>query len=120
MNQLSKAKRVQVIRCLVEGCSVRSTVRMTGVAKDTVLKLLVDIGRACSEYQDRTLRGLTCRRIQCDEIWAYIGAKEKNVPPLSRGQLGIGDAWTWVWDLEEIVDLLKTSEQSFELDDSDD
>ena len=68
---------------------------MTGVAKKTVLKLLVDVGTACAKYQDETLRNLTCRRIQCDEIWSYVGCKEKNLPPEMRGKIGQGDAWTW-------------------------
>jgi IS1 family transposase len=68
---------------------------MTGVAKGTVLKLLVDLGRACDEYQRKTLVGLRCKRIQCDEIWSFCYAKAKNVPQEKRGQLGYGDVWTW-------------------------
>ncbi len=68
---------------------------MTGVAKDTVLKLLVSIGRACEEYQMRTLRHLPCKRIQCDEIWSFCYAKQKNVPADKQGQFGYGDVWTW-------------------------
>jgi transposase-like protein len=68
MNTLKKERRAQVVAALVEGNSIRSTVRMTGVAKGTVLKLLVDLGRACDEYQRRTLVDLRCKRIQCDEI----------------------------------------------------
>jgi IS1 family transposase len=74
MNRLDDARRAMVIRCLVEGNSIRSTVRMIGVAKNTVTKLLVEVGAACSEYQDKSLRNLTCKRIQCDEIWSYVGA----------------------------------------------
>lgn len=80
MNRLTTKKRAQVLSCLVEGNSIRSTVRMTGVAKNTVVKLLVDAGKACSEYQDKAMRNLACERIQCDEIWAFCYAKEKNVP----------------------------------------
>ena len=69
---------------------------MTGVAKGTVLKLLADIGIVVARYQDEHLRGLTCRRIQCDEVWAFCHAKEKNVPENLRGQFGFGDVWTWV------------------------
>ncbi len=69
---------------------------MTGVAKNTVLKLLVDAGDACARYQHRTLRNLTCKRIQCDEIWSFCYAKAKNVPAERQGQLGYGDVWTWV------------------------
>ncbi|HEX7766891.1 MAG TPA: IS1 family transposase [Nitrospira sp.] len=95
MNKLTQAKRVQVIAALVEGNSIRATCRMTGVAKGTVLKLLVDLGSACAAYQDRTLRNLTCKRIQCDEIWSFCYAKEKNVPEEMKGKLGFGDVWTW-------------------------
>jgi IS1 family transposase len=85
-----------VIAALVEGTSVNATVRMTGVAKNTILKLLADLGPACIDYQDKTLRNLTCKRIQCDEIWQFCYAKEKNVPEDKRGQFGYGDVWTWV------------------------
>src|ERR1043165_9067718 len=85
MNKLTPEKRIQVVACLVEGSSIRSTVRMTGVAKNTVAKLLVDLGRACSTYQDRVLRNLTCRRIECDEIWSFVGCKEKNVRREDKG-----------------------------------
>jgi len=78
MNKLSNAKRTAVVAALVEGNSIRSTVRMTGVAKNTVTKLLVDLSRACDAYQRRELTGLRCRRIQCDEIWSFVYAKERN------------------------------------------
>lgn len=68
---------------------------MTGVAKNTVVKLLADLGHACAEYQDKALRNLTCKRIQCDEIWSFCYAKDKNVPTDKRGQFGYGDVWTW-------------------------
>ena len=95
MNKLSTEKRTQVIRCLVEGNSIRSTVRITGVAKNTVVKLLVDVGKACSEYQDKAFQNLSCKRLQCDEIWSFCYAKEKNVPNTLKGQFGYGDIWTW-------------------------
>jgi hypothetical protein len=81
MNRLSKEDRTRVIASLVEGNSIRSTVRMTGVAKNTVAKLLLEIDAACLEYQDKALRNLTCKRIQADEIWSYVDAKAKNVKP---------------------------------------
>ena len=81
---------------LVEGCSIRATVRMTGVAKNTIVKLLVELGTACARYQDEHLRNLRCRRIQCDEIWSFCYAKQKNVPDAKQGQFGYGDVWTWV------------------------
>jgi IS1 family transposase len=93
-NVLSKEKRAQVISCLVEGNSIRATVRLTGAAKNTVVKLLADAGRACSIYQDRAFRQLTCKRIQCDEVWSFIGAKEKNTTPETKAK-GWGEAWTW-------------------------
>lgn len=95
MNKLTKEKRVQVLAALVEGNSIRSTVRMTGVAKNTVVKLLKDVGEVCAEYQDKVLRNLTCKRIQCDEIWSFCYAKEKNVPEDKKDQFGYGDVWTW-------------------------
>ena len=96
MNKLTQAKRVQVIAALVEGNSIRATCRMTNVAKGTVLKLLVDLVKACRDYQDRTLRNLTCKKIQCDETWSFCYAKEKNLPEELKGKLGFGDVWTWV------------------------
>jgi IS1 family transposase len=96
MNRLKREKQVQVIAVLVEGNSINATVRMTGVAKHTILKLLADLGNACADYQDRTFRNLKCKRIQCDEIWAFCYAKEKNVPAEKRGKFGYGDVWTWV------------------------
>src|SRR4030042_899627 len=95
MNRLNQEKQRQVVAALVEGNSIRATCRMTGVAKGTVLKLLVDLGKACAEYQDKTLRNLTCSKIQCDEIWAFVYAKEKNLPKDKEGQFGYGDVWTF-------------------------
>jgi len=95
MNRLSKEKQAQVISALVEGNSIRATCRITGVAKGTVLKLLADVGKACAEYQWKTLRDLACRRIQCDEIWSFCYAKEKNVPLEKKGLFGFGDVYTW-------------------------
>ena len=95
MNQLSTPKRVQIVKALVEGNSLRSTARMADVAFNTVLKLLPEIGAACQQYQDATLRNLPCRRLQCDEIWSFCYAKEKNVPEEIKGTFGVGDVWTW-------------------------
>ena len=80
MNTLSKEDRVRVVACLVEGNSLRATVRMTGVHRTTIQNLLVELGEACQKYQDAALRNLTCKRIQCDEIWSFVYAKEKNLP----------------------------------------
>jgi IS1 family transposase len=95
MNRLSIEKRRQVIACLVEGNSIRATVRMTGVAKNTVVKLLGDVGLVCSIHQDRLLRNLPCKRVQVDEVWSFVGAKAKHVKPDKRDE-GWGDCWTWV------------------------
>ena len=95
MNQLDRRRQAQVVAALVEGNSIRATCRMTDVSKPTVLKLLANVGRACAEYQDKTLRSLPCKRIQCDEIWSFCYAKEKNVPRNKRGKFGYGNVWTW-------------------------
>ena len=88
-------KRKQVISALVEGNSIRAACRMTGVAKGTVLKLLADVGRACARYQDEQIRDLSCERIQCDEIWAFCYAKDKNLPINLQRKAGFGSIWTW-------------------------
>lgn len=95
MNKLSAEERVRVVACLVEGNSLRATVRMTGVHRTTIQNLLVDLGRACSEYQDKALRNLPCKLVQCDEIWSFVGSKEKNTSADKKAK-GCGDAWTWV------------------------
>ena len=92
MNTLPLAKRAQILGLLVEGNSINATCRITGAAKATVLKLLADVGQACAEYQDKTLHNLPCKRVQCDEIWSFVGAKQKNV---AQGAAGYGDVWTW-------------------------
>src|SRR4051794_7928920 len=94
MNRLSTEQRKQVIAALVEGNSIRATCRMTGVAKNTVVKLLIDLGTVCSIHQDRLMRDLPCERVQTDEIWSFVYAKAKNVPEHKRGEAG--DVWTWV------------------------
>jgi IS1 family transposase len=96
MNKLNKEKRVQILSCLVEGNSLRATARMCDVAFNTVLKFVPEIGEACSEYQDKVFHDLKCKRIQCDEIWSFCYAKEKNVPEKHQGEFGYGDIWTWV------------------------
>jgi len=95
MNKLTNAKRTQVVAALVEGMSIRATVRMTGVAKNTIVKLLADLGSVCSEYQNKALRDLPCKRIQADEIWSFIYAKAKNVPDAKAAPRDAGDVWTW-------------------------
>ena len=96
MNRLDIQDRARIIGCLVEGNSLRATSRMCDVSINTVTKLLVDVGTACDLYQNETLRNLPCKRLQLDEIWSFCGMKERNVPPMRKGQLGKGDVWTWV------------------------
>jgi IS1 family transposase len=96
MNKLSREKQVQIIASLVEGNSLRATARMCDVAFNSVLNLLPRIGVACADYQDKVLRNLKCKRIQCDECWSFVYAKAKNVPTDKRGKFGYGDVWTWV------------------------
>lgn len=95
MNKLTLEKRSQIVRLLVEGNGINAITRITDVAKNTVLKLLHDLGEACEEYHDKHVRGLTSERVQCDEIWSFCYAKKKNVPAQYQGQLGYGDVWTW-------------------------
>jgi IS1 family transposase len=96
MNRLSTERRAQIIGCLVEGNSIRATTRMTGAAKNTITRLVVELGEACSAYQAEHLRDLPCRTIEADEIWNFCYAKQKNVPEQHKGTFGYGDAWTWV------------------------
>lgn len=75
--------------------SIRATVRLTGVAKNTITKLGLELGNACREYQDKAFHNLPCKNIQCDEIWSFCYSKEKNVPTEFKGVFGYGDVWTW-------------------------
>ncbi len=95
MNKLPADKRIQIISLLVEGMSLRAITRITGVSINTVTKLLIDAGQACADYQDRTLRDLKTRRVQCDEIWAFCYAKQKNVATAKAAPAEAGDIWTW-------------------------
>ena len=92
---MSVEQRVQVVRTLVEGNSIRATVRMTGVAKNTIVKLLADLGTACADYHDRHVRNVQSARVQCDEIWSFCYCKAANIPQRLNGQYGVGDVWTW-------------------------
>lgn len=94
MNCLSTAKRSQVIAALVEGNSINATCRMLGVGKHTVLRLLVDAGCACAAFHDANVRNLRVTRAQCDEVWSFIYAKQKNVTPEQMAK-GAGDCWVW-------------------------
>lgn len=95
MNKLPKEKQAKIIHMLCEGASMRSISRVVGVSINTVSKLLIDIGTVCAEYQDKAFHGLTCKRVQCDEIWSFCYSKEKNVPKNKNGQFGYGDVWTF-------------------------
>jgi IS1 family transposase len=95
MHVLTAEKRCQIVRCLVEGSSIRATCRMTGTAKATVLKFLVDLGAVCEALHDQYVRGVGSKRVQCDEIWAFCYAKDKNLPDSMRGTPGVGSVWTW-------------------------
>jgi IS1 family transposase len=94
-NVLSTAKRVQIVSALVEGNSLRATARMANVSRNTVNKLLLDLGTACATFQDSAVRDVASKRIQCDEIWSFVYAKEKNVPAEMQGEIGVGDVWTY-------------------------
>src|SRR5665213_2042796 len=96
MNRLDMDRRCQIIASLVEGNSLRSTSRMTGVAINTVVKLAVEAGAACSDYQDRVMVNLNCKRVQMDECWSFCYAKQKNVTEeIAAKHPGAGDVWTW-------------------------
>ena len=95
MNKLTIEKRTRIIAMICEGSSINSTCRMSGASKNTVLKLLAEVGEACALYQDRVMVGLTCKRIQCDEIWSFVGMKQKNVPIEDQDVFGLGDVYTW-------------------------
>ena len=96
MNKLTRTARAQILGMMVEGMSIRAISRMTGASKNTIVKLIEDAGEAFSAYQDKTLRGLTCKRIQVDEIWAFVYAKAKNVKDAKDAPEGAGDCWTWL------------------------
>jgi IS1 family transposase len=96
MNKLSSEERARILHLLCEGNSIRATVRLTGASKNTIAKLLVTAGKACMAYQDRVLVNLNCKRIEVDELWAFVGSKEKNVPLARKGDGTMGDIWTWV------------------------
>src|SRR5687767_4460233 len=95
MNRLSTDDRVRMLACLVEGNSQRATCRITGLAKKTVERFAVELGEACEKFADKVMTNLSCTEIQCDEIWAFVGAKQKNASEARRAE-GWGDIWTWV------------------------
>ncbi|MBI4267476.1 MAG: IS1 family transposase [Chloroflexi bacterium] len=95
MNKLSLERKAKVIKVLCEGNSIRATARITDTAINTVVKLLREIGTACLEYQDKVMRDLPLKKLQCDEIWSFVYSKEKNIPEDKQGQFGYGDVWTF-------------------------
>jgi IS1 family transposase len=96
MNKLPAEKRALILHLLCEGNSLRATSRLADVSYNSVLKLFVDAGKACADYQDRTLRNLKCQRLQLDEIWSFVHCKEKNVSRAKAAPIDAGDVWTWV------------------------
>ncbi|UGA47227.1 DDE-type integrase/transposase/recombinase [Bradyrhizobium quebecense] len=95
MNKLDRKTRAQILHLLCEGQSIRAITRLIGASKNTVAKLLVDAGHACAAYQDKTLRNLTCKRVQMDEIWSFVYAKAANVKGAKAAPASAGDVWTW-------------------------
>jgi IS1 family transposase len=95
MNNLKAQKQGAVISALVEGCSIRSTERMTGVHRDTIMRLMIRIGNACEAIMDQKMRGLKCKKIQVDEIWCYVGKKQRHLKE-NDDPNSYGDFWTWV------------------------
>jgi IS1 family transposase len=95
MNKLDREARSRILHLLCEGQSIRAITRLTGASKNTVARLLIDAGRACGEYQDRVLRNLPCKRVQLDEIWSFVYAKQDNIAKAKKQNLAYGDAWTW-------------------------
>jgi IS1 family transposase len=97
VNRLDSETRAQIINCLIEGCSIRATVRMTGAAKKTVMRALVEVGDVCADYQDRAFRNLRCKRLQLDECWSWVYCKQKNrTEKIAREHPDAGDVWLWV------------------------
>ncbi len=96
MNRLPVERRALIVSLLTEGNRLRATSRIAGISINTVTKLLVDVGEACANYQSRTLRNLEIKRVECDEIWAFCYAKQKNVPEDFKDTPGYGVVWTWV------------------------
>ncbi len=96
MNRLPLEKRIQIISLLTEGTSLRATSRLADVSINTVTKLLVEVGTACQAYHDEHVKNVTAKRVQCDEVWSFVYAKDKNIPEEKQGLHGIGSVWTWV------------------------
>jgi IS1 family transposase len=95
MNKLPSAKRAQILSMLCEGSSMQSTARVCDVSFNAIVKLLADAGKACEAFHDKTVRGVRSKRVQCDEIWSFIYAKQRNVAEAKSAPAGAGDIWTW-------------------------
>src|ERR1043165_1149601 len=95
MNKLDLKARAKILSLMCEGVSSRAITRLTGASKNTVARLLADVGRACAEYQDNALRNLPCKRVQLDEIWSFVYAKQGNVERATSAPKDAGDVWTW-------------------------
>lgn len=96
MNRLTRDQRIQAIHLLCEGMSIRALARVTGISKTTVLKLIADVGLACSDYQDRVFRNLNCTRLEVDELWSFTHCKQINVATATKAPPEAGDAWVWL------------------------
>src|SRR5665213_2884605 len=96
MNKLSREKQIKIVAALVEGNSIRAISRMTDVARNTISKLVLDMGEACQKYHDENVRGLTTKRVECDEAWSFVAKKDKALHTDEQGTFGIGSVWTWV------------------------
>ncbi|WP_298915777.1 IS1 family transposase [uncultured Algimonas sp.] len=95
MNKLATSERAQILNMLCEGMAIRAVARVTGKSKNTITKLLVNAGKVCSSYQDTALRDLQTKRVEVDEIWSFVYAKNKNVATATSAPEGAGDVWTW-------------------------
>jgi IS1 family transposase len=95
MKKLPSSDRARILHLLCEGSSIRAVTRLTGASKNTVIKLMIDSGKACAAYHDEHVRGVKARRVQCDEIWSFVYSKQKNVATAKRKDLAYGDVWTW-------------------------
>lgn len=95
MNKLDTKARAQILHMLVEGNSMRSISRLTGVSINTVTKLLIDAGRVCAAHHSQVVQNVAAKRVQCDEIWSFVGAKQKNVKAMKNAPRHAGDVWTW-------------------------
>lgn len=95
MNRLTTKDRASILSVLCEGMGINAACRITGASKNTVLKLLAEVGEACALYQDRVMNDLNLKRVECDEIWSFVGMKQRNVPDELAGSFGLGDVYTW-------------------------